>query len=74
MIAIDTTTNSATINGSRKNESPNPIEAINSPIPIPIIGKTCMYLATVPRSVLLEGIIVRNEKTELISLSMYPPS
>ena len=74
MIAMDTTTNNATINGSRKNESPNPIEAIRSPIPIPIIGKTCMYFATVSRLVLLEGIIVRNEKTELISLSMYPPS
>ena len=67
-------TKSATINGSRKNERPNPIEAMSKPIPIPIIGKTCMYFATVPRSVLLEGIIVRNEKTELISLSMYPPS
>jgi hypothetical protein len=74
MIAIDATTKSATINGSRKNESPNPIEPINSPIAIPMIGKTCMYLATVSRLVLLEGIIVRNEKTELISLSMYPPS
>ena len=74
MIAMDTTTNNATINGSRKNESPNPIEAIRSPIPIPIIGKICMYFDTVSRLVLLEGIIVRNEKTELISLSMYPPS
>jgi len=65
MIAIDATTKSATINGSRKKESPNPIEAINSPIAIPMIGKTCMYLATVSRSVLLEGIIVRNEKRML---------
>ena len=74
MTASDATTNNATINGSRKNERPNPIEAISRPIAIPIIGKTCMCLATVPKSVLLEGIIVRNEKTELISLSMYPPS
>ena len=61
-------------NGSRKNESPNPMEPINSPITIPMIGKTCMYFATVSRLVLVEGIIVRNEKTEPISLSMYPPS
>jgi hypothetical protein len=74
MIASDATTSSETINGSRKNESPNPIEPINNPIAIPMIGKMCMYLATVSRLVLLEGIIVRNEKTELISLSMYPPS
>jgi hypothetical protein len=74
MTAMDATTKSETINGSRKNDNPNPIEAIISPIAIPIIGKICMYFATVPRSVLLEGIIVRNEKTELTSLSMYPPS
>ena len=74
MIAIDATTNNETTNGSRKNERPNPIEPINNPIAIPMMGKTCMYFATVSRLVLLEGIIVRNEKTELISLSMYPPS
>ena len=74
MTAMDATTNSETINGSRKNERPNPTEPINSPIAIPMIGKMCIYFATVSRLVLLEGIIVRNEKTELISLSMYPPS
>jgi hypothetical protein len=72
--AIDATANSETINGSKKNESPNPIEPIINPIAIPMMGKICMYFATVSRLVLLEGIIVRNEKTELISLSMYPPS
>ena len=45
-----------------KNERPNPIDPINNPIAIPMMGKTCMYFATVSRLVLLEGIIVRNEK------------
>ena len=71
---MDATTSSETINGSRKNESPKPIEPINNPIAIPMMGKTCMYFATVSRLVLLEVIMVRKEKTELISLSMYPPS
>jgi hypothetical protein len=33
-----------------------------------------MYFATVSRLVLLAGIIVRNENTEPISLSMNPPA
>ena len=39
-----------------------------------IYGKTYMYFAIVSRLELLVGIIVRNEKTEPISLSMNPPS
>ena len=63
MTAMDATTKSETINGSRKNDNPKPIEAIISPIAIPIIGKICMYFATVPRSVLLEeNIKIINEK------------
>ena len=48
MIAIDATTKSATINGSRKNESPNPIEPINNPIAIPMIGKCACILLQFP--------------------------
>jgi hypothetical protein len=71
---MEPTTSKATTIGSKKKERPKPIEPMSNPITIPIIGKTCMYFATVSRFVLLEGIIVRNEKTELTSLSMQPPS
>jgi hypothetical protein len=67
---MEPTTSRATTIGSKKKERPKPSEPMSKPIAIPIIGKTCMYFAVVSRFVLLEGIIVRNEKTELISLSM----
>ena len=51
-----------------------PNEPTKSPIAIPTIGKTYMYFAIFSRVEFEEGRIVKNEKTEPISLSMYPPS
>ncbi len=69
------TTNRATIRGSsKKNDKPNPNEPISNPIPIPTIGKMYMYFATVSISEFFAGRIVKKENTELISLSMNPPS
>ena len=45
-----------------------------SPIAMPTIGNTYMYFAIFSRVEFEEGKIVRNEKTEPISLSMNPPS
>jgi hypothetical protein len=73
-ITNEATTNKLTINGSKNNESPKPIEPTIKPIAIPTIGKIYMYFAIVSRFELLVGIIVKNEKTEPISLSMNPPS
>ena len=67
--ARDATTSNETINGSRNNDKPKPIEPISNPIAIPTIGKRYMYLAIVSRLALLVGIIVRNENTEPICLS-----
>jgi hypothetical protein len=60
--------------GSKNNDNPKASEPMINPITIPTIGKMYMYFATVSRSVLLVGIIVRNENTEPISLSMNPPA
>jgi hypothetical protein len=62
------------MSGSKNNERPKAIEPMINPITIPTIGKMYMYFATVSRLVLLAGIIVRNENTEPISLSMNPPT
>ena len=55
-------------------DNPKANEPTSNPMRIPTIGKMYMYFATVWRSELFAGIIVKNEKTEPISLSMNPPS
>jgi hypothetical protein len=63
------------MSGSKNNDNPKANEPMINPITIPTIGKMYMYFATVSRLVvLLAGIIVRNENTEPISLSMNPPA
>ncbi len=73
-IAIDATTNKLTSSGSKKKDRPNPNEPTKSPIAIPTIGKTYMYFAIFSKVAFDDGNIVKNEKTEPISLSMNPPS
>ena len=41
---------------------------------IPTKGNMCIYFAVPSKLALFVGIIVRNEKTEPISLSMNPPT
>lgn len=74
MIAIEATTNKPTNTGSKKKDRPKPNEPTKTPITIPTTGNTNMYLATVSNVELEDGKMVKNEKTDPISLSMYPPS
>ena len=74
MIAMDATTNKLTNNGSKKKDKPKPNEPIKSPIAIPTIGNRNMYFAILSNEAFDEGKIVKNEKTDPISLNMYPPS
>ena len=73
-IAIEATTNKLTNKGSKMEDNPNPKEPINRPTTIPTIGKTNMYFAIFSKVALDDGRIVKNEKTDPISLSMNPPS
>jgi len=70
---MDATTNKLTNNGSRKKDSPKPNEPIKSPIAIPTTGNRNMYFAMLSSEAFDDGMIVKNEKTDPISLNMYPP-
>jgi hypothetical protein len=71
--AMDATTNKLTNKVSRRNDYPKTNKPIKSPIIIPTTGKTYMYFAMFSKVAFDDGNIVRNEKTDPISLSMNPP-
>ena len=55
-------------------DNPKPNEPTKSPIAIPTIGNMNMYFAILSNEAFVDGNIVKNEKTDPISLNMYPPS
>lgn len=71
---MDATTNKLTNKGSKKKDNPKPNEPIKSPIDIPTIGNMNMYFAILSNEAFVDGNIVKNEKTDPISLNKYPPS
>ena len=70
---MDTTTNKLTNKGSKKKDNPKPNEPTKSPIAIPTIGNMNIYFAILSNEAFDDGKIVKNEKIDPISLSMYSP-
>jgi len=73
-IAIEATTNKLTNRGSKMKDNPKPNEPIKSPMTIQTIRNTNMYFAIFSNVAFEDGKIVKNEKTDPISLSINPPS